>query len=46
MLVEKEEPSEVCLLSKDVSGFECLIQLMNCQVEVFVPSFLGIADKE
>lgn len=36
VLVEDKAP-EVCFLSVDMSGFECLIQLMNCKMKVFVP---------
>lgn len=33
----KDKAPEVCFLSVDMSGFECLIQLMNCKMKVFMP---------
>lgn len=37
VLVTDRKAPEVCFLSTDMSSFECLIQLMNCEMKVFVP---------
>lgn len=36
-VIVKDRAPEVCFLSMDMSGFECLIQLKNCEMKVFVP---------